>query len=109
MPEIATVPQLLERQKRLAPKVALRLNGEVQEIKERMILVCGGTGCHASNSERLVANFQSLIAEYGLEDRVQASISGCFGFCEQGPIVKIFPDDVFYVQVKPSDAVDPLG
>jgi NADH:ubiquinone oxidoreductase subunit F (NADH-binding)/(2Fe-2S) ferredoxin/NAD-dependent dihydropyrimidine dehydrogenase PreA subunit len=45
-----------------------------------------------------------LIAEHGLQDGVEASITGCFGFCEKGPIVKIFPDDTFYVEVKPADA-----
>jgi len=66
--------------------------------------ICGGTGCQASESAQILANFQDLIAGAQLDGAVEASITGCFGFCEKGPIVKIFPDDVFYVQVKPEGA-----
>ena len=68
--------------------------------------MCGGTGCHASESQEIVANFQDLIAKEGLGSAVRASATGCFGFCEKGPIVKVFPDDVFYVQVKPEDVAE---
>lgn len=71
---------------------------------QKFILVCGGTGCVSSKSLQIVENFQNLIKEYGLENKVRASISGCFGFCEKGPIVKVFPENVFYVQVTPNDA-----
>ncbi len=72
--------------------------------EDQFILVCGGTGCHASNSARLIENFQSLIREHKVESYVKASITGCFGFCEKGPIVEIFPEKVLYVQVMPEDA-----
>ena len=68
------------------------------------ILCCGGTGCHASNSQELIANLRTLIKEKGLENDVRVIQTGCFGFCAQGPIVKIMPDNVFYVQVTPDDA-----
>ena len=71
---------------------------------QKFILVCGGTGCVSSKSLQIVENFQNLIKEHGLQDKVRASISGCFGFCEKGPIVKVFPENVFYVQVTPDDA-----
>ncbi len=71
---------------------------------QKFILVCGGTGCVSSKSLQIVENFQNLIKEHGLENKVRASISGCFGFCEKGPIVKVFPENVFYVQVTPNDA-----
>ena len=71
---------------------------------QKFILVCGGTGCVSSKSFQIVENFQNLIKEHGLENKVRASISGCFGFCEKGPIVKVFPENVFYVQVTPNDA-----
>ncbi len=70
------------------------------------ILVCGGTGCHASESDTLLSNFRSLLVEKGLENDVQAIGTGCFGFCEKGPIVKIMPDNTFYTQVKPEDALE---
>jgi NADH:ubiquinone oxidoreductase subunit F (NADH-binding)/(2Fe-2S) ferredoxin/Pyruvate/2-oxoacid:ferredoxin oxidoreductase delta subunit len=104
MPKITSLSQLHEIHQQYAPLLASRTNGRGVEGGERLLLVCGGTGCHASRSEQLVADLQALIAEHGLEDRVRASITGCFGFCEQGPIVEVFPDGVFYVQVKPEDA-----
>ena len=71
---------------------------------KREILCCGGTGCHASNSQDLMANLNALIKEHCLQDDVKVVQTGCFGFCAQGPIVKIMPDNVFYVQVMPEDA-----
>ncbi|MDM8159435.1 NADH-quinone oxidoreductase subunit NuoF [Labilibaculum sp. K2S] len=68
------------------------------------ILICGGTGCRASASEAIQSNLQEAIKAKGLEDEVQVVMTGCFGFCEKGPIVKILPDNTFYVEVKPEDA-----
>jgi NADH:ubiquinone oxidoreductase subunit F (NADH-binding)/(2Fe-2S) ferredoxin len=67
------------------------------------ILICGGTGCKASESEEIRKKFNDLINEYGLEDELQVVVTGCFGFCEKGPIVKILPDKTFYVHVSPGD------
>ena len=67
------------------------------------ILLCGGTGCTASNSPKIKENFEQLLAEKNLTDDVQVIATGCFGFCEKGPIVKILPDNTFYTQVKPED------
>ena len=74
--------------------------------KKKDILCCGGTGCHASNSNVMMDNLRQLIKEHGLENDVRVVQTGCFGFCAQGPIVKIMPDNVFYVQVQPEDAKD---
>ena len=70
------------------------------------ILVCGGTGCRASQSDLIVENLKKKLADSGLENDVQVILTGCFGFCEKGPIVKIMPDNTFYVQVKPEDVED---
>ena len=67
------------------------------------ILVCGGTGCRASQSEQIIENLRAAVEQYGLED-TQVIRTGCFGFCEKGPVVKMIPDNTFYVQVQPSDA-----
>lgn len=68
------------------------------------LLVCGGTGCKASESSLLKDNLQLEINKQGLEDFAQVVQTGCFGFCEKGPIVKIIPDNTFYTQVAPKDA-----
>lgn len=68
------------------------------------ILVCGGTGCLSSESGEIVDELNDYIGKEGMTEEVQVLKTGCFGFCEKGPIVKILPDNTFYVQVKPKDA-----
>lgn len=68
------------------------------------VLVCGGTGCRASLSEQIAQNLRKEIEIRSLQDEIQVIMTGCFGFCEKGPIVKVMPDNTFYVQVKPEDA-----
>jgi len=86
-------------------KLALRCIAEhdINSAKKE-ILCCGGTGCHASNSQELMDNLRAAIKDNGLENDVKVIQTGCFGFCAQGPIVKVMPDNVFYVQVTPADA-----
>ncbi|MDR1879124.1 MAG: NADH-quinone oxidoreductase subunit NuoF [Bacteroidales bacterium] len=67
------------------------------------ILICGGTGCRASKSEQITETFKNVLAQKGLNNEVQVVVTGCFGFCEKGPIVKMLPDNTFYVEVKPED------
>ena len=73
------------------------------EEGKRAIVVCGGTGCLSSDSADLLARLQELIKEKGLENKVTANIVGCFGFCSQGPFVKIFPEETLYVKVGVKD------
>ncbi|MGE4584808.1 MAG: NADH-ubiquinone oxidoreductase-F iron-sulfur binding region domain-containing protein [Sphaerochaeta sp.] len=68
------------------------------------ILVCGGTACESSRSDQIYRNLIEECKAQGIADEVQVVKTGCFGFCEQGPIVKILPEDSFYVKVKPEDA-----
>ena len=70
---------------------------------KRHIVVCGGTGCLSSNSQEIIDNFNKLIEEKNLQEKVTCNVVGCFGFCSQGPFVKIYPDDTLYHAVKPSD------
>ncbi len=68
------------------------------------LLVCGGTSCRASESSLIVENLKRELEEKGLAGEVQVITTGCFGFCENGPVVKVMPDDTFYVHVRPEDA-----
>ena len=68
------------------------------------VLVCGGTACQSSKSEEIYKNFISELEAAGIKEDVQVVTTGCFGFCEKGPIVKVLPDESFYVEVKPTDA-----
>ena len=67
------------------------------------VLICGGTACCSGGADNLVAEFASCLELAGLKDKVQVVKTGCLGFCEQGPIVKILPQGTFYVQVKKDD------
>ena len=73
---------------------------------KRFITVCGGTGCKSSDSDRIILRLQEEIKIAGLEDEVTVSVTGCFGFCEKGPIVKINSVNTFYVHVTPDDATE---
>ena len=68
------------------------------------ILVCGGTACESSSSKKIYENLKTEAKALGVADEVQIVQTGCFGFCEKGPIVKVLPEDSFYVNVVPEDA-----
>jgi len=68
------------------------------------ILVCAGTGCRASESDLIFQKLDQGIKKRNLQRDVQVVKTGCFGFCEKGPIVKFMPDNTFYVEVTPADA-----
>lgn len=68
------------------------------------LLVCGGTGCRSSHSELVAKALNESLANHGLDAEAKVVTTGCFGFCEKGPIVKVVPDNTFYVQVTPDDA-----
>ena len=86
-------------------KDLLTLRDNESELADKYyISVCGGTGCNSSNSKEIVDELKRWVKECGIEDKVEVAIAGCFGFCERGPIVKIFPDHTFYTKVKPADA-----
>jgi NADH-quinone oxidoreductase subunit F/NADP-reducing hydrogenase subunit HndC len=68
------------------------------------IMVCGGTACESSSSLQIYENLVAEAKNFGVADKTLVVKTGCFGFCEKGPIVKVYPDDSFYVEVKPEDA-----
>ncbi|MFP4385123.1 MAG: NADH-ubiquinone oxidoreductase-F iron-sulfur binding region domain-containing protein [Spirochaetia bacterium] len=68
------------------------------------VLVCGGTGCESNKADKIYQNLLHECEKNNLREDVQVVKTGCFGFCEKGPIVKILPDNAFYVEVTPEDA-----
>ncbi|MBR5866913.1 MAG: (2Fe-2S) ferredoxin domain-containing protein, partial [Spirochaetaceae bacterium] len=68
------------------------------------ILVCGGTGCESSSSDEIYKQLQEEAKKQNVAEKVQIVKTGCFGFCEKGPIVKISPDHTFYIKMKPENA-----
>lgn len=74
--------------------------------KKYCISVCGGTGCHAYNCEKVSEAFVTEIKRKKAESKIENKTTGCHGFCERGPIVVIYPERIFYQRVKPSDAAE---
>ena len=64
------------------------------------VMVCGGTGCTSSNSDKIAQAFETEIQATGLQDEVKVIRTGCFGLCALGPIVVIYPEGSFYSMVK---------
>ncbi len=83
-----------------------------QEITSRrdpnapVIAVCAGTGCLACGAREVITAFQFALDEAGLDAEVTVRGSGCPGFCERGPVVVIYPEEICYLQVKPADAAE---
>ena len=67
------------------------------------VLVCGGTGCTSSNSEKIIEKLHEEINAKGLEKEVNVVRTGCFGLCALGPIMIVYPEGAFYSMVTPED------
>ncbi len=73
------------------------------ELFRSHVLICGGTGCTSSGSTELLKRFEELLAVHGLEKEVKLVHTGCFGLCEAGPVVIVYPEGAFYSRIKVAD------
>ena len=73
------------------------------ELYRSHVLVCGGTGCSSSGSAKLIERFEEQLKEKGLDKEVKVVRTGCFGLCEAGPVVIVYPEGTFYSRVKVED------
>lgn len=105
MSQIKSFDELNNLVNKLKPNLSLR-NNLKQNNNKKELLVCGDTGCRAANSMPIIDSLKQEIKNAGLEDLVSVSLTGCFGFCAQGPIVKVHPDNVFYVKIQADDVRD---
>lgn len=76
---------------------------ETEGFKKHHILVCGGTGCHSSNGDKIKNLIDEKVKEKGLENEIQVILTGCFGLCEAGPNIVVYPEGVFYSHVELED------
>jgi len=76
---------------------------EKNRTYRKEVIVCGGTGCMSSGNDKILENLQNKVKELDLESEIRIVKTGCVGFCEKGPIVKIMPDNTFYAEVTPDD------
>jgi NADH-quinone oxidoreductase subunit F len=90
--------------------------GELEKVRQQIlsridgdrprISVCAGSGCLASGAGEVLAAFRAEIEKQGLSADVNTKGTGCHGFCERGPVVVIYPEEICYLQVKPEDAAE---
>jgi NADP-reducing hydrogenase subunit HndC len=73
------------------------------ELVRSHVLVCGGTGCTSSNSEKIIKEMNKELKNNAIEKEVMVIKTGCFGLCAVGPIVIVYPEGSFYCTVKPED------
>lgn len=73
------------------------------EMFRSHVLICGGTGCTSSKSDQIEIKFNEILKEKGLDNEVKVVRTGCFGLCEAGPIVIVYPEGAFYSHIKIED------
>jgi len=95
MPRINSPAELDELRKDIISK---------RDSNKPCIAVCTGTGCLALGAANVVAALKEEIEKQGLETKVDIRETGCPGFCERGPLLVIYPEEICYLQVQPGDA-----
>jgi len=94
----------------------LNSSRELEHLREQLrrqrqnitttVMVCGGTGCQASGSSAIIDAVREELSSQGLDLSVRLCVTGCHGFCEQGPVMIIEPGNVFYCHISPEDAFE---
>ena len=99
--------------------IAQEYNKKSEDVRRRVV-ICAGTGCVANGSLKVYEEFKNVVEELGVnlivdidehdctgeKDSVHLSKSGCQGFCAQGPLVTIYPEETLYVKVRPENVKD---
>jgi NADH:ubiquinone oxidoreductase subunit F (NADH-binding)/(2Fe-2S) ferredoxin len=94
MPRISSTAELEELRKRILSQ---------RDLNKSCIAVCGGTGCHNQGNKNIVGAFNNELGKKKLKSKTDIRETGCHGFCEQGPVVVIFPEQICYTKVTPED------
>ncbi len=76
--------------------------------RQSNVLVCQGTGCISGGSGKIFSQLKDEIEKFGSDKSIHIKRTGCHGFCQQGPLVVVEPDGLFYTKVKPDDVTDVL-
>ncbi len=89
-----------------SPEEMEKLRKTIQDIKSQeklVITVCGGTGCKAARSQDIINTLKEEIVKQNIQHEVSVRSTGCHGFCEQGPIVVLYPSKICYPIVRTGD------
>lgn len=107
---MTTIKELNEIKEKSLNKIKLRQSelgkefiDEREGFKKHHVLVCGGTGCHSSNGDKIKNLIEEKVKEKGLSEDIQVILTGCFGLCESGPNIVVYPEGVFYSHVELED------
>ncbi|MBR4201620.1 MAG: NAD(P)H-dependent oxidoreductase subunit E, partial [Oscillospiraceae bacterium] len=96
-----TLQELTAIKDQMRKEMAIRLGKEADSAKyEKHVLMCGGTGCTSSGSMKIADELERQLKEKGIQDKVFVVRTGCFGLCERGPIMIVYPEGAFYTHVK---------
>lgn len=106
-----TVKELNNIKEKVLERIELRkreqkdISLDSRNMQEGMthVLVCGGTGCHSSNSHKIIELLEEKVKENELDEHIKISLTGCFGLCAAGPNIVIYPEGIFYSHVKLED------
>ncbi len=94
MPRINSASELEELRKRVLSE---------RDPDKPCIAICAGMGCLGPNNSRIISAFEKEVSKQNLKTKVDIRATGCHGFCEKGPMVVIYPDEICYVEVTPKD------
>ncbi|WP_299980243.1 NADH-ubiquinone oxidoreductase-F iron-sulfur binding region domain-containing protein [Desulfobacula sp.] len=94
MPRINSAAELEERRSGILSK---------RDPDKTCISICSGMGCHGLGNDRVISAFEEEINKQNLKTKVDIRVTGCHGFCEKGPIVVIYPEEICYMEVTPED------
>lgn len=107
---MTTIKELNEIKEKSLNRIKLRQSelgkefiDEREGFKKHHVLVCGGTGCHSSNGDKIKNLIEEKVKEKGLSEDIQVILTGCFGLCESGPNIVVYPEGVFYSHVELED------
>lgn len=100
-----TIQELQELKEKTLPKMVLRQKETSSNAGQyrKQVMICRGTGCTSSKSDQIEARFKELLEQKGKSEEVDVVRTGCFGLCEAGPIVVVYPDGTFYSHIKVED------
>ncbi len=99
---VQSIEELQAVKARYQPTLAARL-GDIKGTERYQVMVCAGTGCTASRSGKVHEALERELQRHNLGNQVRVAQTGCFGFCELGPIIVVYPDQIFYCRVSEED------
>jgi NADH:ubiquinone oxidoreductase subunit F (NADH-binding)/(2Fe-2S) ferredoxin len=98
-----SLAELTKVKESMLPFMSVRERNEPQTQYNRHVLICAGTGCTSMDSANVRKTLAKELETAGMGSEVLVSQTGCFGFCNLGPIMMVYPEGTFYIQVKASD------